>query len=144
MQRTIKRYENRKLYDTTDKQYVSLEDIARMVRQGDEVSVIDNATGEDITTQTLTKVILEEGSRGGAGFPTELLHDMVRWGGKVVASGKEQVEKRVERLVASSLERMGYDRQFSEQVEGLKARLAGLEARLEELEGFQQQERSGE
>ncbi|MGD8735253.1 MAG: polyhydroxyalkanoate synthesis regulator DNA-binding domain-containing protein, partial [Anaerolineae bacterium] len=52
----IKRYPNRKLYDTEAKQYITLEGIAALIRQGNEVQVIDHATGEDLTALTLTQI----------------------------------------------------------------------------------------
>lgn len=57
--RTIKRYTNRKLYDTTGSCYVTLEDIALMVRQGEDVQVFDNRTKEDLTHMTLAQIIFE-------------------------------------------------------------------------------------
>jgi polyhydroxyalkanoate synthesis repressor PhaR len=78
MIRLIKRYESRKLYDTEESRYVSLEEIAGWVRQGQEVKVVDNATGSDVTSQTLTQIILDEGRRGTSFLPSELLHDLVR------------------------------------------------------------------
>ncbi len=64
MVRLIKRYESRKLYDTEESRYVSLDEIADWVRSDQEVRVIDNATSEDVTAQTLTQVILDEGRNG--------------------------------------------------------------------------------
>ena len=64
MARRIKRYDNRKLYDTETSEYVSLSDIADLVRGGETVEVVDNVTGPDITDQTLTQIILEEGKSG--------------------------------------------------------------------------------
>jgi polyhydroxyalkanoate synthesis repressor PhaR len=58
--RTIKRYANRKLYDTRDSRYVTLDHIAAMVRAGDDVKVIDNTTRADLTTATLAQIIFEE------------------------------------------------------------------------------------
>jgi polyhydroxyalkanoate synthesis repressor PhaR len=58
--RTIKRYANRKLYDTRDSRYVTLDHIAAMVRAGDDVRVIDNTTRADLTTATLAQIIFEE------------------------------------------------------------------------------------
>jgi len=58
--RTIKRYANRKLYDTTDSKYVTLGDIGALVRAGEAVSVLDNRNKEDITGQTLALVIASE------------------------------------------------------------------------------------
>jgi polyhydroxyalkanoate synthesis repressor PhaR len=58
--RTIKRYANRKLYDTRESRYVTLEHIAAMVRAGDDVRVVDNTTQSDLTTATLAQIIFEE------------------------------------------------------------------------------------
>ncbi len=57
--RLIKRYSNRKLYDTAESRYVTLEDIARLVTSGQEVRILDNASGRDITSVTLAQIILE-------------------------------------------------------------------------------------
>ena len=58
--RTIKRYANRKLYDTRDSRYVTLDHIAAMVRAGDDIRVVDNTTRADLTTATLAQIIFEE------------------------------------------------------------------------------------
>ena len=58
--RTIKRYANRKLYDTRESRYVTLEHIAAMVRAGDDIRVLDNTTQNDLTTATLAQIIFEE------------------------------------------------------------------------------------
>jgi polyhydroxyalkanoate synthesis repressor PhaR len=58
--RTIKKYANRKLYDTRDSRYVTLDHIAAMVRAGDDVRVVDNTTRADLTTATLAQIIFEE------------------------------------------------------------------------------------
>ena len=58
--RTIKRYSNRKLYDTFDKHYVTLADVAGFVRNGDEVKVTDHVSGADLTSATLAQIIFEE------------------------------------------------------------------------------------
>jgi len=56
----IKRYPNRKLYNTEAKQYITLEGIAALIRDGDEIQVIDHASGDDLTTLTMTQIILEQ------------------------------------------------------------------------------------
>ena len=63
----IKRYPNRKLYDMDSKQYISLDGIAELIRQDREISVIDHATGQDITAVTLTQIILDQ-ERNQHGF----------------------------------------------------------------------------
>jgi len=96
MIRIIKRYESRKLYDTEESRYVSLEDIAKWVRDGQEVKVIDNATSADVSAQILTQIILDDGKRGTSFLPTELLHELVRAGEKAVSTGVERVQGKVD------------------------------------------------
>jgi len=134
MIRLIKRYESRKLYDTEESRYVSLEEIAAWVRQGQEVRVVDNATGADVTPQTLTQIILDEGRRGTSFLPSELLHDLVRMGERAMATGKEQLAQGVDRLVAASIDHLAPVRRAREEMTGLRSRLEQLEASLSELE----------
>lgn len=134
MIRLIKRYESRKLYDTEESRYVSLDEIAGWVRTGQEVRVVDNATGSDVTSQTLTQIILDEGRRGTSFLPSELLHDLVRMGERAVNSGLEQVQHGVDRLVQVSMDRLGPVRRAREEMSSLRARLEQLETSLAELE----------
>lgn len=85
--RLIRRYPNRKLYDVRTSAYVSLEAVAALVRGGETVQVTDTATGDDITAQTLTQVILDEGKRGASLLPTDLLHAALRRGGRALDAG---------------------------------------------------------
>jgi polyhydroxyalkanoate synthesis repressor PhaR len=133
MVRLIKRYESRKLYDTEESRYVSLEEIAAWVRAGQEVRVVDNATEADVTAQTLTLVILEEG-RQGSSLPSELLHELVRLGERAVSTGVEQVQQGVDRLLQRSLERVGPLRRAREEMTELRRRLEELEGSLADLE----------
>ena len=134
MIRLIKRYESRKLYDTEESRYVSLEEIAGWVRQGQEVKVVDNATGADVTSQTLTQIILDEGRRGTSFLPSDLLHDLVRVGEKAMHTGIEQVQNGVDRLVQVSIDRLAPVRRVREEMSSLRARLEQLEASLADLE----------
>ncbi len=134
MIRLIKRYESRKLYDTEESRYVSLDEIAGWVRAGQEVRVVDNATGADVTSQTLTQIILDEGRRGTSFLPSELLHDLVRIGERAVNSGLEQVQHGVDRLVQVSMDRLGPVRRAREEMSSLRARLEQLEQSLADLE----------
>ncbi|MCB1036823.1 MAG: polyhydroxyalkanoate synthesis regulator DNA-binding domain-containing protein [Acidobacteria bacterium] len=134
MVRLIKRYESRKLYDTEESRYVSLEDVAAWVRAGQEVKVVDNATSADVTAQTLTQVILDEGRRGTRFLPSELLHDLVRAGEQALSSGVEQVQHGMDRLVRASVDRLGPVRRVREEMNNLRARLESLETTLAELE----------
>lgn len=134
MIRLIKRYESRKLYDTEESRYVSLEDIAAWVREGQDVRVVDNATAADVTSQTLTQIIVEEGRRGHEPLPSELLHELVRLGERTVSTGIEQVQHQVGRLVEASIDRIGPVRRAREEMNVLRDRLEQLEASLTELE----------
>lgn len=133
MIRLIKRYESRKLYDTEESRYVSLEEIAGWVREGQEVKVIDNATSADVTSQTLTQIILEEGKRGTSFLPSSLLHDLIRVGERAVSSGMEQVQQGVDRLVQASVDRLAPVRRAREEMSRLREQLEHLEASLEGL-----------
>ncbi|MFL5539516.1 MAG: polyhydroxyalkanoate synthesis regulator DNA-binding domain-containing protein [Longimicrobiaceae bacterium] len=132
MVRVIKRYGNRKLYDVAASEYVSLEQIAAIIRRGETVEVVDNVTGDDITAQTLTQVVLEEGKRGRGVLPSELLHDLLRRGGRVIESGVGQVKHGVEELVEGSLGRISRVLQGPQtrELKQLRAQLAQLEATL--------------
>jgi len=103
MERIIKRYENRKMYDTHDGKYVSLSEVAGMIRSGSNVNVIDNRNGKDITSLTLTNIILEEGRKGENPLSSETLHQIIRWGGKVVDESITEVRKRVDDLLPNGI-----------------------------------------
>lgn len=106
MARRIKRYNNRKLYDTESSEYVSLSDIATLVRDGETVEVVDNSTGEDLTAQTLTQIILEEGKEGRAVIPSDLLHELLRRSEQMVDTGIDQIRSTVDDLVQTSFGRL--------------------------------------
>ncbi len=135
MIRLIKRYGSRKLYDTEESRYVSLEELAGWIRHGQEIRVVDNKTGEDVTSQTLTQIISEEGRRGASILPNELLHELIRLGEEAVTSGVEHVQTKVDRLVKASIDRLGPVRKAREEMARLQERLAELENALKELEG---------
>ena len=73
----IKKYGNRRLYDTSAKQYVNLDDLAALIRQGAEVKVVDATTGEDLTRVTLTQIITEDARDKPTGLPLELLRQLI-------------------------------------------------------------------
>ncbi len=76
--RIIKRYTNRKLYDTRDSRYVTLSQIASMVQAGEEMTVIDNSTKEDLTSLTLAQIIYEQEKRSAEVLPISALRELVR------------------------------------------------------------------
>src|SRR5690242_21647636 len=68
---TIKKYANRRLYDTESSTYITLDRLAQMVREGREFEVVDAKTGEDITRQVLTQIIVDEEARGSTMLRSE-------------------------------------------------------------------------
>jgi len=74
----IKKYENRRLYDSVNSRYVNLEDVARMVREGIEIQVVDARTGEDLTRVILTQIIMENTKGRDSGLPLDLLRQLVQ------------------------------------------------------------------
>jgi polyhydroxyalkanoate synthesis repressor PhaR len=76
--RVIKKYGNRRLYDTAESRYVNLERVAELVRDGQPVQVVDAKTGEDLTRQVLTQIIVEDARVPGGGAPVEFLRDLIR------------------------------------------------------------------
>jgi len=91
----IKRYPNRKLYDTQAKRYVTLDDIAAMVRAEKEVRVMDNDTGEDVTSLTLTQIILEQEKKSSGYLPSALLTSLIRTGGSTFDQLRKSVHSGV-------------------------------------------------
>jgi len=73
----IKKYGNRRLYDTTDSRYVNLDEIAAFVRNGREVKVVDAKTGRDLTRVVLTQIITEDAKGKPTGLPLELLRQLI-------------------------------------------------------------------
>jgi polyhydroxyalkanoate synthesis repressor PhaR len=73
----IKKYPNRRLYNTASSRYVNLDDVADLVRDGADVQVVESRTGEDITRVILTQVILEDARSTDRGLPLDLLRNMV-------------------------------------------------------------------
>jgi len=82
--KTIKRYTNRKLYDTVESRYVTLDEIAQMIKGGAEVKVLDNRTKEDLTSVTLAQIIFEEEKKRSQ-MPLGVLREIIRHGGEAVA-----------------------------------------------------------
>jgi polyhydroxyalkanoate synthesis repressor PhaR len=76
--RTIKRYSNRKLYDTEDKRYITLEQIAALVRENQDIKVVDNQTGEDLTTVTLSQILLEQEKRKETSLPKSFFTNLIQ------------------------------------------------------------------
>lgn len=75
----IKKYANRRLYDTGTSAYITLEDLCERVKEGQEFIVVDAKSGEDLTRQVLTQIIFEQESKGAQLLPTEFLRSVIRF-----------------------------------------------------------------
>jgi polyhydroxyalkanoate synthesis repressor PhaR len=108
--KVIKRYTNRKLYDTVESRYVTLDEIAEMVKEGAEVQIVDNRTKEDLTSVTLAQIIFEEEKKKSR-MPLSVLREIIRHPGETltdfisrevsprVASFREEAENRIDKLL---------------------------------------------
>ena len=83
---TIKKYANRRLYNTGTSTYVTLDDLATLVKAGEEFVVVDAKTGEDITRSVLTQIIFEQESRGGNMLPVSFLRQLIGYYGDQMQS----------------------------------------------------------
>jgi polyhydroxyalkanoate synthesis repressor PhaR len=111
----VKRYPNRKLYNTSAKQYITLEGVAHLIREGEEVQILDHATGEDLTALTLTQIIFEQEKKEGGFLPRSVLTGLVQSGGQTLSTLRRtlasplnlrlhvdmEIERRLSSLVAS-------------------------------------------
>ena len=105
--RLIKRYGNRKLYDTSESRYITLDEIARLVRSGNDVKVIDNENGDDLTAITFAQIILEEEKRRSSLISLGLLRELVQHGEDTLADLRNRVEKGVADAIGTIGEKAG-------------------------------------
>jgi polyhydroxyalkanoate synthesis repressor PhaR len=106
----VKRYPNRKLYNTSAKRYISLDILADLIRQGEDVQVVDHATGDDLTVLVLAQIIAEEERKEGSFLPLPLLTGWIQASGDTFASLRRamaaqsgiarQVDEEIERRLA--------------------------------------------
>src|SRR5436305_533451 len=90
--RIIKRYANRKLYDTEHSRYVTLDQISEMIRKGDDVKIVDNKTKEDLTTVTLAQIIFEEEKKQRSFLPLGAMRNIIQSGGEWFAEAQRRVQ----------------------------------------------------
>ncbi len=129
----IKRYASRRLYNTETSDYVTLEDIATIIRQGREVQIVDLKTGDDLTRQYLLQIVAEHESKGENVLPVNVLTDLVR----SYATGMQAV---MPQFLASSFEMLRESQ--SKMMENLShlpnpmAGMPGFEALRKQQESF--------
>jgi polyhydroxyalkanoate synthesis repressor PhaR len=153
----IKKYGNRRLYDTSGSRYVNLDDIAGLIREGKDVHVVDAKTGQDLTRVTLTQIITEDAKDKPTGLPLELLRQLViasdevrqefvMWYLKSAFETFEKVQETVQNrftdVQSALLSPVDTMKRFlgvpapsgtkaESEVDALRARVAELEARLQ-------------
>jgi polyhydroxyalkanoate synthesis repressor PhaR len=142
--RHIKKYANRKFYDTEDKRYVSLSDIASLVRAGEDVQVLDNQTGDDITGLVLSQILREQEREGGL-LPRALLTALVRRGSgrlehlrgslhsslRALETLEDDLDQRIETLAERGVISLAEAQELREEmVAGAQERQAAAEERI--------------
>jgi len=139
MIRLIKRYGggSRKLYDSEESRYVSLEEIAAWIREGQQLRIVDSKTGEDVTAPTLAQVIYEGQKRGTPFLTGEFLHEIIRRGGQVVTEQVEQLQAGVDELVR----RLPPVRKARNEMDALRHSLKRLKRSLNQLDETQARSR---
>ena len=153
----IKKYGNRRLYDTAGSRYVNLDDLAALIRAGKEVRVVDAKTGQDLTRVTLTQIITEDAKDKPTGLPLELLRQLIIASDEVrqeflmwylksafdtYQKVQDAVQSRLSEVQSAILSPVDMMKRFlgaappaqansEPEVEALRRRVAELEARLE-------------
>ena len=95
----VKKYANRRLYNTESSSYITLDNLADMIRQGRDFVVYDAKTGEDITRGVLTQIIVEQESKGRALLPTAFLRQLIGFYG-------DQMQSMVPRFLEQAMQRL--------------------------------------
>ena len=111
----LKKYSNRRLYDTRNSRYVTLEDVTGLVKSGHQVEIIDAATKEDVTAFILTQVILEEARKKNILLPVPVLHLIIQHGDGALS---DFFDKYFQKTIQNYLEtKKAFDDQFSKWLE---------------------------
>ena len=112
---TLKKYANRRLYDTEKSHYVTLSQVADRIRKGQQVEVLDAKTKEDVTAFILTQILLEEAKSKNALLPAPLLHIIIQYGDNILL---DFFEKHLRQAIQSYLSyKNSFDTQFRKWLE---------------------------
>ena len=106
MGRLVKRYGNRKLYDTSESRYVTLDEIGRWVKAGEDVKILENDTGEDLTAVTFAQIILEEERRKSGLLSLRMLREIIQHGEAALQGLAATVDRGME-AIRTAPERAG-------------------------------------
>ena len=125
MSRLVKRYGNRKLYDTSESRYVTLDEIARWVKAGEDVRILENDTGDDLTAVTFAQIILEEERRKSGLLSLPMLREIIQHGEAALQGLAATVDRGME-AIRTAPERAGRRVQELVQVADRLGRLQNL------------------
>lgn len=141
----IKRYQNRKLYDTETSRYITLAEIAQLIREGKEIRVVDKNSGEDLTSLTLSQIIFENGRKRRQPLPIAALRKIIQEGGKSIAEiidlGRVGFPRKIDEQLNEIMSRITGIRKLEEEVYALGKKVKNIERTLKNL---QAQSRAGE
>lgn len=127
----IKRYQNRKLYDTETSSYITLEEIAELIRQGKELKVIDKVTGEDLTSITFSQIIFEKGRTSRQILPINALKKIIQAGGTSLAEildiGFSGIPKKIDEQLNEIMSRLTVIKEMETDMKKMSQKLQELE-----------------
>lgn len=107
---TIKKYPNRRLYNTQQSAYITLEDVSDLIKKGSRIQVIDVNTGDDITPLVLTQIVMNKAKEDNAILPVSLLHLVIQY-------GESQLHDFFDKYLEATIENyLGYRKQMDDQI----------------------------
>jgi polyhydroxyalkanoate synthesis repressor PhaR len=133
MPRLVKRYSNRKLYDTTESRYVTLDEIARWVKGGEEVKILENETGEDLTAVTFAQIILEEERRKSGLLSLRVLRELIQHGEAALQNLTASVESRIEAIRPAAEAARSRMQERVQGITSIAERLTELQRNIDDL-----------
>jgi polyhydroxyalkanoate synthesis repressor PhaR len=111
----IKKYNNRRLYDTESSKYITINQVAEMIKSMKEIKVVDANTDEDVTAYILTQIVLEEAKSKKALLPVPLLHMLIRYGDNILS---EFFEKHLLKTIENYInQKSAFDEHFRKMLE---------------------------
>jgi len=137
MARLVKRYSNRKLYDTSESRYVTLDEIARWVKSGEEVKILENESGEDLTAVTFAQIILEEERKKSGLLSLRVMRELIQHGESALQGLAATVDRGIEAIrPAAEAARTHVHERMQEGVQNLTSvadRLTEIQRNLDEV-----------
>src|SRR4029450_10118634 len=129
MPRLVKRYSNRKLYDTSESRYVTLDEIARWVKAGEDLKTVENQSGEDLTAVTFAQIILEEERKKNGYLSLPLLRNLIQHGEAALQNIAATVDRGMEAIRTAPARA----RSRVQELTNVSDRLGELQRRLDEV-----------